>query len=209
MMRKLLAVTSVLVLATVASADITGSVLGPSVTVLGTGDTAYTWDLQVTVTGADAWTVAGGPAVGTPWINVAGGTFFQSSANDADPPDPDFFAYVPDSEFTSFYTTHLGYPNSADQGVGPGFASGPDDTATTLNADWFWTPDDNDYPGTYTIARFSIIEDTPGVVATGTIDMQIGSRELGVFPYQAVVYTPEPGSLVLLALGGLALIRRR
>ena len=209
MLKKLLATTSVLVFVAVAGADITGSVVGPSVNVLTTGDTAYTWDLQVTVTGSDAWTVAGGPAVGVPWINLTGGTFYQDPANDTNPPNPNFFAYFPDSEFTSFYTTHLGYPNTADVGVSPGFAYGPDDLPTSLNADWFWTPDGNDYAGTYSIARFSIIEDTPGAVATGTIDMLVGSRELGVVPFSTTVYTPEPGSLVLLALGGLALIRRR
>ena len=217
MMRKLLAVTSVLVLVTAAGADITGSVLGPSVNVLTTGDTAYTWDLQATITGADAWTVAGGSVVGAPWITVADGTFYHDPMNDTNPPNPGFFGMVPDSEFTSFYTTHLGYPNipGIAPGVSPGFAVGPEDPTdplydfTYLLADWFWTPDGNDYPGTFTVARLTIIEDTPGVAATGTIDMQLGSRELGVIPFTAVVVTPEPGSLALLALGGLALIRRR
>jgi hypothetical protein len=208
-MRKLLAVTSVLVFVAVASADITGSVIGPTANLLTTGDTAYTWELQVTITGSDAWTVAGGPVVGTPWINVAGGTFYQDPMNDTNPPNPAFFGMVPDSEFTSFYTTHLGYPNVANTGVSPGFAYGPVDQPTSLNADWFWTPDGNDYPGTYTVAQFSIIEDVPGTPACATIDMQIGSREIGVTPFQGFVCTPEPGSLALLALGGLALIRRR
>ena len=214
MLKKLLAFTSVLVFVTAARAGITGSVLplGPH-TLDGSGGpagtTVYSYDMQVTITGSDAWTVGGGPAVGVPWINLAGGTFFQSSIGDANPPDPAFIAVFADIEWTSFYTTHLGYPNVGIQGVAPGFASGPADTATSLNADWFWTPDASDYPGTFTIARFSIIEDTAGVPATGTIDMQIGSQGVSPFAYTETVVTPEPGSLALLALGGLALIRRR
>ncbi len=212
MMRKLLAVTSVLVFVTAASADITGSVVEVSSGTLQNAPNAgvpyVSYDLQVTITGADTWTVAGGPTVGAPWITLTGGTFYQNAGNDTNPPNPVFFG-VPgfeDSEFTSFYTTHLGYPNvSGIPGVSPGFASGPNDTATTLNADWFWTPDGNDYPGTFTIARFTILDPAPGYLAVG--DMQIGTSNVGVIPFTFSV--PEPASLALLALGGLALIRRR
>jgi hypothetical protein len=215
MLRKLLATTSVLVLVTAASADITGSVVqvstGTLINAPNVGTPYFSYDLKVTITGSDAWTVAGGPAVGTPWITLSGGTFYQNASNDTNPPNPAFMG-IPgfeDSQWTSMYTTHLGWPNVATTGVSPGFAYGPADTPTALNADWFWTPDGNDYPGTFTVARFTILENVPGTPACATINMQIGSREIGVVPFQASVCTPEPGSLALLALGGLALIRRR
>ena len=74
-----------------------------------------------------------------------------------------------------------------------------------MTADWFWTPDGNFYPGTFTIARFTIMNPQPGWLAC--IDMQVGRINVQPFSYQTCV--PEPASLALLALGGLALIRRR
>jgi len=211
MLKKLLATTSVLVFVAAAGADITGSVdLYYQGAMPDSGTYVYSYNLNVTVTGADSWICAGGPEVGIPWINLTGGTFFQSDVNDADPPDPDFFVYFPDSEYTSFYATHLSYPNTADQGAGPGFAYGPADTPTALNADWFWTPDGNFYPGTFTIARFTAIIDDGFDQATLTIDMLVASVEVTPpFQFEWSGVIPAPGSLALLALGGLALIRRR
>ena len=206
MLKKLFVATALVAVTSVASAGITASVVPYSEGVLSDGVTAYSsWDLQVTVTGDDAWTVAGGPAVGVPWVNLTGGTFYQDAMNDTNPPNPAFFVYFPDSEYTSFYTTHLGYPNTADVGLSPGFAFGPADTPTALNADWFWTPDGNFYPGTFTIARLTVLPTDDNWL--GTIDMLVGSLDVAPFQFTAVI--PEPASLALLALGGLALIRRR
>jgi hypothetical protein len=204
MFKRLFAATALVAVVSMASAGITASVVPYSEGTLSTGDPYSSWDLQVTVTGDDAWTVAGGSVVGADFCTLTGATFYQDPMNDTNPPNPAFIPMVPDSEFTTFYTTHMAYPNTTGT-VGPGFAFGPVETPTTLAADWYWTPDGSYYPGTFTIARLTAIPTSD--VWQGDIEMQIGS--LGVAPFMFTATFPEPGSLALLALGGLALIRRR
>jgi hypothetical protein len=213
MLRKLFTIVSVVLVGAVASADISGSVVevssGTLINPPNIGTPYVCYDLQVTVTGDDAWTVAGGPTVGAPWVTLTGGTFYQSPFNDTNPPNFGFFTEpgFEDAQWTSFYTTHLGYPNMAGISVPPGFAYGPADTDTALVADWFWTPDGNYYPGTFTIAQFTVLPDADEWWATGNV--LIGSLECMPQPFEFVVGVPEPASLVLFALIGLALRGRR
>jgi hypothetical protein len=178
-------------------------------------DYVYSFDLRVEIAGADAWTVAGAPQVGDPWITLTspgGGVFYQHPTfPNVNPPNPALFGDYPDLAYDSFYTTHLGWPNTPDQGVGAQFADAFS-TPTALFADWFWVPDEFDYPGTFTIARFTVQgpEGLNPATNYATIDMQVGSREVvPPIAYTARVPIPEPASLALLALGGLALLRRR
>ncbi len=213
MRRQLFAMASVVVIGAVASADITGSVVhtasGTFINAPNIGVPFETYELQVTVTGDDAWTVAGGPTVGAPWVTVSGGTFYQNLASDMNPPNISLWGWLgfEDVEWTSFYTTHMLFPNTGALLPSPGFAYGPADTDTALVADWFWTPDGNYYPGTFTIAQFTVIPDGDEWWATG--NMLIGSLETTPQPFEFVVGVPEPVSLALLALTGLALLRRR
>jgi hypothetical protein len=181
MFRKSIAAILLGAVATVAGAGITADLALYSCGVLSDGVTRYySYDLQVTVTGDDAWTVAGAMTVGEPWCTVTGGTFYQDPDNDGNPPDPALFQSYPDSEFTSFYTTHTLWPNTDSLSPPPGFAYGPNDTDTELEADWYWMIDGRYYPGTFTIARFTVLPTEDDCVCV--VDMQIGS--LNVPPFQ-------------------------
>jgi hypothetical protein len=171
----------------------------------------FSYDLMVEITGEDAWTAAGGLVLGAPWAWLDGGVFFQHPYVPGPPgpppiqPDPDLFWLYPDLRYDTFYTTHLGWPNTEDQGVEPGFAYGPADTETELIAGWFWTPDGNFYPGDFTIARLTVIPDGEGWWLEGAV--QVCSIESPLEPFYFGV--AEPGSVVLLALAGAVLLRRR
>jgi len=180
MFTKLLVATSILAVAAVASAEITDVWVEPVYDgYLSDGTTfVYSFDLKVEITGEDAWIIAGGTSVGEPWVTVDGGNLYQSPVNDSNPPNPAFFDLEPDSRYTSFYTTHLGWPNTEDVGTGPSFAFGPADTCNSLTADWFLSPDGNDYPGRFTIGRFTVVPHTPQTWVT--VGVQVRSLETTV-----------------------------
>jgi hypothetical protein len=214
MFRKLVVAASILAAGAVASGEITDVQMVPVYQgIIHDQLTPETWvsawDLMVTIEGDDAWTVAGGAAVGVPWATCDGyGTFFQHAAGTAGPPDPWFFPLYPALRYDSFYTTYLGWPNTpGEQGLGPVFADGPIDEPTRLIAAWWWTPDGYYYPGQFTIARVTIAPDDPENWWVD-IAVQVGSLETPPLLFETTYGIPEPGSLALLALGGLLLRRR-
>jgi hypothetical protein len=190
MLKKLVVAASILAGGALANAAITHIQMVPVYQGIISDDlTPETWvdvhDLVVTIEGDDAWTVAGGAQVGLAWMTVCGGAFFQHAAGSTTQPNPLFFWVYPALEYDSFYTTHLGWPNTDDLGVAPGFAYGPEEDnlpSTRLNADWFWTPDGNYYPGTYTIARVTIAPDDPEYWAA-EVAVQVGSLDTAPFLY--------------------------
>lgn len=176
MLRQLLLATSVLVASTAARAEISGIYLEPVYEgYLTEQPETYVacYDLKIEITGADAWTIAGGSEPDEPWIYLCGGMFFQHPLGSDGPPDPDLFEQYPDLRYDSFYTSHLGWPNTDDQGSGG--ASGAINEPTRLTANWFWTPDGNFYPGTFTIARYTVIPDGPDWCTE--VHVQVGSIE--------------------------------
>jgi hypothetical protein len=211
MCKRMAAVASVLVVSAAARADVSGSYVkvyeGPVEWLGGSVPYIYCYDLQVTVTGDDRWTAAGGCEVTTPWITLTGATFFQHPFGGDGPPSLFWW----NEEYDCFYTTPLAFPNSFLNIVDPIFAFDPINEPTALTCVWAWIWQGY-LPGEFTIARFAVLAPPDADPATtyADIDMLIESLEMSPpIRYEAHVPIPEPGSLALLALGGLALLHRR
>ena len=192
MIKKLLATTAVLALVAAASANISAYLGAPVAMNLPQSGTAVeVYDIHVVVDAGDDWTVGGLTCTTTT-------DFYQDPMNDTNTPNPAFFGMVPDSEYTSYYTTPEFIPNTANGGS-VSFAFGPADGPGMLRADWFDTVDTGG--GDFVVARMTVL-------AGGALD--------GTFQYASVqnstlqtLIIPEPASLALLVLGGLVVARRR
>jgi hypothetical protein len=213
MLKKLIVTAAVLAIVTAANATISAGWGEWSTGTLTTGDDYFSYRITVDVTdtppddphgwtpGPDDWTAAGIE------LGVTGGIFYHDPVNDGNPPNPSFFAYVPDSEFTSYWTSPADFPNTDYSGTAAGIASTAD-TTTLLDTDWFDTIDTGN--GTFVIGQITVLPDDPAswdpmVGLSGM--MQYAARNSGGHLFELII--PEPGTLALLALGGLALIRRR
>ena len=215
MIKKLLATTAVLTI--VAAASATGVVSGTetwginlSEPVAGTGggvgtlpssgSAYYNFRLLIDVSQSDDWTV-----VNTA-INLSGATFYQDAFGGDGPPNSLLFPSFPDVEYDSYFTVPKGYPNST-AGGSPNFSDGPSWTSTSVTADWF---DSTAIPGDGSWYLGSLTLLTTGTWS-GTVSggYTVASTGGYLWSYSFDIPIPEPGSLALLALGGLALIRRR
>ena len=161
------------------------------------------YDLVVTVAGDDRWTTAFGEA------DLTGGAFWEhpEGGNLGEPPS----AYFQLTKYDSFWTSSEEFPNTD---IDPSkqatvFAPGSPILmdATNRDAEWYADPEEpNVGDGAYTIARYTFLPSRAWelCVAGNVYLASTGGLE---YPYDVCV--PEPGSLGLLALGALGLIRRR
>ena len=213
-MKKFLATLAVLSLASFASATITADV----VTVMdcqplpSAGTNVCVFDIVIDVVD-DNFSAGGAAVLGDPWVVITEGpgTFYNDTYGTDTQPNPLFIAAFPDLAYDTFVTQPAGYPNTTDQGAAPGFATPPtpDFGATSITGDWF-IAGAAATTGQFTIARLTVLcSDTE--MTTVELDLSYGGLEPGLQNLTTTLTcgVPEPGSLALLALGGLALIRRR
>lgn len=181
-----------------ASADISTSLVEvPN----GLGAGSATYDLKVTVSGGDDWTSTSMKS------SISGGTYYNDALGGNSQPNPALFPFAPNLQWDTFATQPEGWPNVGGQGAGIGFAGTPVFGNTSIDATWFDTPT-NGGDGTFTLARISVQGLQAGWVLKldGAHTTVKGGATL--YPYSFTV--PEPSTLGLLVLGGLAgLIRRR
>ena len=206
MLRKLLVTMSVLALAAGASAAPTFSWVEVDNYVPGEWEwnaAGYvTYDLVMDV-GTETWTTAYSLAT------LTDATFYNHPVGDSVEmaPNPAHFPPYPVLPFDSFYTGMNDYPNAPAYGDASAAPGSPlQNTATVREMEYYDYPP-MDSTGQFVTARFTVLPSSGNwwVCVEGYVTTVEGGAE----PFPFYFGVPEPGSLTLLALGGLALIRRR
>ena len=174
----------------------------------------------------------GNPDIPADWPDVCCGTFWDHPNGGDGPPNPANFSFVGLTAYDSFWTCGEDWPNPELGGTDTTFAPGsPVQNSCVKYAEWYANiADPNVDGGDWTMARYNFTVDC-SVCEPGTcVDYDTGYApncwfviegdyyyaRTGGHPYPFSVeipvcwnIIPEPASLGLLALGALALLRRR
>ncbi len=163
--------------------------------------------------------------VDTDWTNsrlsitLTSGHFYNESLAGTDTErDPRDYQFVPELEWDTYAATPSGFLVTATFTPGSQFGQNPNtsDPAmgnTVIAAGWFDAV--NTGSGTHKIARLTISPDASGEIAGTTFDANPGSPDPrfasfdGMYTITGGHIVPEPATLSLLALGGLAVMRRK
>lgn len=154
---------------------------------------AITWDGG----GTNDWTSAGLV------VNLTSGTAYQDAFGADAPPNPAFFPTFPALEFD----TYVGILEDGTAGIAGGagdVGGGPLSLdAPQISVSWFNT--DSSDTGVVQIAMVTLSDDAQGTFSY----ISQGVRTDGAVINGVMGGVPEPASMALLGLGGLALLRRR
>jgi hypothetical protein len=209
-MRVILTAFLILAFATAAQAAVTVAAVEQTITAAAqtapAGDPALVgarcWDIQVTTTG---------DLLGMQIVSLTGtGTLYNNVINDPPSnsdlkPNPLFFPIYPALEFDSYIdmpTTAASPPGTITILAG---TLGTTTTAAVLPMDYVDTTNDGAQTN-FVVARLTLLSAAGNEVLTIKSQENVGGNPEIV---QHVVPLPEPATMSLLALGGLAVLRRR
>jgi hypothetical protein len=155
----------------------------------------FTFDIVVTPTPGDTWLSANmlattdGPAV-----------FFQHLLGSDVPPDSEQVSQYPALEFDSYFSTPVG-------GQPLFYPPGPDNQATAIEASWTWDgPAVDGSSGSFVRVTTRWLGGNPATVRLEG-DCGLASTGGALQPFSFTATIPEPGSLLLLAVGALLVAR--
>ncbi len=186
-----------LLLVVTASANAAVNTYFTKVNTVDIGETTYkVWDMMVDVD--SDWERTRMDLI------LTSGTLYQHSLPFDVEPNPGFYPMFLDMEWDTYLTVPGGFPAPVGLAGDPPYMSD-----TSITASWFDEIDSG--PGVWRIAQVTLSSDAEGTISGWSTDCMVCTALPESFQYVIVdgEIVPEPATTALLALGGLALIRRR
>ena len=141
--------------------------------------------------------------------SLSSGSIYQDAfGGDVDPPSAAIIGLVPSAEWDT-YVTNPGGGASAAGAAGDVGGDVQEVSTTELDISWNSPGADTDDIGVISIARITLSDDANGSLTYAITVAGDAGKTTITLPIVNGVITPEPASLALLGLGGLAVLRRR